>query len=134
MIGAFGGSVPPWTWIGWLIAAFSGLVFIVSIGRMFGSVAQVEVGPGGFHWAQWSDATIPWAAIRSTAVRSVGRQQFLCFNLLDPMTFPSKRSQSLLSRLNRRAGCGDIALSLTGTDGKFDDLVAAVKRYVVVAA
>ena len=133
MVGVFGASESPWTWVGWPVVAFAVVGFAGTVVRIVGVSDQMRIDASGIRWAQWSDTTIPWTAVKSAEVQSLAQQQFLCLSLADAAAYPSKRPASYLARLNRRTGFGDVALSLTGTDGKFDEMVAAVRQHAPVA-
>jgi hypothetical protein len=130
LAGLFGPSPKPGReWIGWVTALFSGLAGLVLASRLFDREDWLVIDRNGIRWRQWSEATIPWSAIRSWSQYSVRRQKFLCLELKDPSQFPGSGSGAWLRGINKAIGFGDIALSVVGTDRKFDELAEAVRRY-----
>lgn len=130
IVGAFGPApddAPRWA--GWLSIAFFGPGCVLILARLFQPSEQLRIDRDGIRWRQWSDDLIPWSAVRAIEQASVHNQKFLCLRLDQPERY---RSTQLLGRLggaNRALGFGDIAISVTGTDRSFDDLVRAVGRF-----
>lgn len=116
-------------YVGWLCVIFFGMCLLVIARRFFDDSAQVEIGRAGIRVAQWSDATIPWSEIRRVSVWSYQRQRNIILHLHRPETFPGRGIAAKLSRANRMLTGGDIALNLVGTDGRFDDAMAAIAHF-----
>jgi hypothetical protein len=129
-VGAFGPVPRPGQeWVGWTSIPFFGLCFVVGLPRLFDRRDQIVIDGSGIQWCQWSEATIPWSAIRAIEKREIRRQKFLCLHLEDPGRFPPSTMTGRLGGANRILGFGDIALATTGTNRGFDDLVAAIVRH-----
>lgn len=116
-------------WIGWIAAIFFGLAGFVSASRLFDRDDWLVVDRNGVRWRQWSEATVPWSAIRNWSHRSMRGQQFICLELKDPSQFPGSSRAPWFGGINKAIGFGDITLNVVGTDRKFDELEAAVRRY-----
>lgn len=128
--GLFGSSPKPgWEWFGWFAAFFFALVPFKIVPRLSDRSDQMVIDRNGIYWRQWSETTIPWSAIRSFSRRSVRGQHFVCLHLKNPSMFPKSGAGAWLSGFNRALGFGDIALTVTGTDRRFDELVAAIDSY-----
>jgi hypothetical protein len=130
LAGLFGPPPKPGReWIGWVAILFFGLGGLAMASRLFDRDDWLVVDRNGIRWRQWSEATIPWPAIRSWSQYSLRGQQFLCLQLKDPSQFPGSGIGAWLRGFNKAIGFGDIALSVAGTDRTFDELAAAVRRY-----
>ena len=130
LAGLFGPPPKPGQeWIGWACAVFFGMCGVAFAPRLFDRDDRIVVDRNGIRWRQWSEATIPWSAIRSWSRRSVRGQQFICLVLKDPSQFPGSSRASWFGGINKAIGFGDIALNVVGTDRTFDELEAALRRY-----
>ena len=132
MLGLFG--PPPSTSLkakaaGWGGVAFFGLCAIVGAKRLFDQGVEIRVDAHGLWWRRWSQDTIPWAAIERIATAEVRGQRFACLFLRDPSVHPSSTIAGKLAGANKAMGFGDIALSTTGTDKSFLELLAAIERF-----
>ncbi|HEV2817065.1 MAG TPA: STM3941 family protein [Allosphingosinicella sp.] len=128
--GLFGPSPKPgMEWLGWLAAFFFALAPFRLVPRLLDRSDQMIVDRNGIFWRQWSEATIPWSAIRFFSQRSIRGQHFVCLHLKDPAMFPRSGSGAWLAALNRRLDFGDVALTVIGTDRSHAELVAAIDRY-----
>jgi hypothetical protein len=116
-------------YVGWLCAIFFVMGLLVIAKRFFDDRAQVEIGRAGIRVAQWSDATIPWPEIKRVSVWSYQRQRHIILHLHRPEAYPGRGIAARLSRANRMLTGGDIALNLVGTDGRFDDAMAAIGHF-----
>jgi hypothetical protein len=128
-----GGSrrIPPELvpYVGWLCAIFFGAGLPIIAKRFFDDRAQVEIGRAGIRVRQWSDAVIPWDEIKAVSVWSYQRQRHIILHLHRPEAFPGRGIAAKLSRANRMLTGGDIAINLVGTDGRFDDAMAAIAHF-----
>ncbi|MDB5677944.1 hypothetical protein [Sphingomonas bacterium] len=105
---------------GWLAIAGFGLWFVILLPGLFRLRLELRVDANGIWWRRWSDQTILWSAIRRMHVLDVENTRSITLYLADSAASPSMR---------RRAGFGDLAIKLNGTDRNFDELVAAVRRF-----
>jgi hypothetical protein len=136
IIGAFGpppvlegrGStrVRYFAWVG--IFCF-GLCGIVCIKMLFDNDVQVRINAAGIYWKRWSDATIPWAEITEVSVWEVHYQRSIILNLKNPDRYSSTTIMGRLASVNRSMTGGDIAITLSGTTGGFDDAMATIGHY-----
>lgn len=125
------GRIPPELvpYVGWRCVIFFGICLLVIAKRFFDDNAQVEIGRAGIKVAQWSDATIPWSEIRRVSVWSYQRQRSISLHLHRPEAFPGRGIAAKLSRANRMLTGGETAINLVGTDGRFDDAMAAIANF-----
>jgi hypothetical protein len=136
MVGAFGEPpssrrYPGWevTLVDWAGMVFAGIAAAVCARRLLQSGAEVRIDTAGIYWRRWGATVIPWSAINRIGVGVMRRQRFLCLYLTDPAALPAKGIPARLAPMNRSMGYGDIAVSTVGTDGRFEDMVAAVERF-----
>jgi hypothetical protein len=116
-------------WIGWLGVAFFGFCLIFIAKAFFDTDVQVRIDQRGIYAKRWSEHTIPWSDITHVGVWEFKRQKMIILSLKDPARFPAAGLQGLLAGANNALSGGDIAISLSGTDGRFDDAMAAIERY-----
>ncbi|MES2059276.1 MAG: STM3941 family protein [Pseudomonadota bacterium] len=114
---------------GWLGALFFGACALVGARQLFRSGPVMEIDARGILWRRWSDERIPWSAIARAEAMSLRRQRFLALWLQDPEQYRSTHLLGRVAGVNKSMGFGDIALSVSGTDRSFADLVAAIERY-----
>jgi hypothetical protein len=136
MIGAFG--APPESSrkspifiavIGWVSILFFGFCGLAGIRMLFDTDVQVRINASGLYWKRWSDQTILWSDITDIGVWEHQRQKSIIVNLRDPDRYRSSRLMGKLSGANRALTGGDIAITLSGTDGRFDDAMAAIQHH-----
>jgi hypothetical protein len=120
---------PDRVWAGYAAILFFGLAALIGIRRLFESGDQIVVDGSGICWSQWSDRKIPWSEIREISRKAVKRQQFLCLDLVDATRHPPTSLLGGLAGTSRLLGFGDIAINVSGTDRKFEELVEAVERF-----
>ena len=131
MAGAFGGSPVPfkiqvWGWVGVLLF---GLCALMIIPRLTDIDDQVRISSIGIYSKHWSDQTIPWSEITDVSVWKFRQQKSLTLRLADPSRFPSTTMLGKFGRANRALTGGDVVISLAGTDGRFDDALAAIRHF-----
>lgn len=116
-------------WAGWLgILFFSACVPILAM-RLFDNDDQVRIDQRGIHSKQWSADIIPWSEISDVNVWQLRRERLIVLHLRDATLFPSTTLLGKLAAANRAMTGGDISISLAGTDGRFDDAIAAIGHY-----
>ena len=113
-------------WAGLLAIVFFGLCTLMIGRRLFDTEDQVRIDAQGIVSKQWSAQTIPWSAIADISVWEYRHQKSIILHLHDPAQFPSTTLAGKLAGANRALTGGDIAISLTGTTGRFDDAMAAI--------
>lgn len=127
MLGLFDGHPkPPFPWAGWVAILFFGPCAAILVRRLFDRGEQIVIDGNGVYSKQWSSRTVPWAEIAAIEAAAVNRQRFLCLFLLHPDRYPPDTVLGQMMRANRALGFGDLALSATGTNRRFEDLVEAV--------
>ena len=90
----------------------------------------LRVDRGGLLSHRWSDRPIPWSNIAAAKPYTLQGQKFVAITLIDRDHNPATTFAGRMAGLNRSIGAGDLALSVQGTDGRYDDLVAALDHYV----
>lgn len=115
--------------LGWAGIAFFGLCFVVALPRVLRSGPVIRIDTTGIWWRDWSDRTIPWSEIRAAWPGSVKGQKFLCLELRDPERYPPRGLFRVTAGINRGMGFGDVPISTTGTNARFDALVDAVRGF-----
>lgn len=118
---------------GWVVVALCGLAAGVIADQIFDEPVWIVIDRDGILARQWSDAVIPWRAIRDIRIRSFRWQRFVCLYLHDPSLCRSGWLRRLLRGLNRAMGYGDASISASGTDRSFAELEAAIDRYAKAA-
>ncbi|MGY4397996.1 hypothetical protein ACVWZA_003198 [Sphingomonas sp. UYAg733] len=115
--------------IGWLAALFFGACALAGARQLLRTGPVMEIDARGILWRRWSDERIPWTAIVRAESKAMGRQRFLALWLQDPGRYRSGHVLGKLAGANKAMGFGDIALSASGIDRSFEQLVAAFDRY-----
>ena len=125
------GRIPPELvpYVGWLGVIFFGICLPFVAKRLFENNPQIEIGSAGIKFAPWSDTTIPWHEIDRVSVWSYKRQRHIILHLHRPDAFPGRGIAGKLSGANRMLTGGDVAVSLNGTDGNFNDAMAAIAHF-----
>lgn len=116
--------------VGWLAILFFGAVGIVGVRQLFRTGPVMRVDEAGILWRRWSDRTIPWDAIVRAEAHDMMGQQFMCLWLDEPERYRPTSLLGRTARINKGMGFGDIALSLQGTDQRFDRLVAVIDAHL----
>jgi prepilin signal peptidase PulO-like enzyme (type II secretory pathway) len=114
---------------GWLGALFFGACALIGARQLLRTGPVMEVDARGILWRRWSDERIPWTAIERAEAMTLRGQHFLALWLHDPALYRSTHTLGKLAGANKAMGFGDIALSMSGTDRSFADLIAAFDRY-----
>jgi hypothetical protein len=96
---------------------------------LFDTEVQVRINASGIYWKRCSDYTILWSDITNVSVWEFQRQKSIILTLRDPARYLSVESMGKLARANRALTGGDVAITLSGTDGRFDDAMAAIGHY-----
>jgi len=128
--GVLGPSPRPGSeWIGWLCASFFGLGGVVAVRRIFDGGDVVRISANGVYFKSWSEQTIPWSEIIDVTVWEFQRQKSIILHLRSPDRFPSTKLLGMVAGANRALTGGDVPVSLTGTDGSFEDAMTAIAYY-----
>jgi len=115
--------------IGWVCVIFFGLCTIAYIPKLFETDEQLRIDASGVRYSQWSDTTIPWSEISRFTNWNYRRSRFIVLHLRHPRSFPGKGLAAFMARANRKLTGGDICISLTGTDRRYDEAMSAMERY-----
>lgn len=106
-----------------------GVFFLIGLSRLNDQGVDIRIDQRGIWWKRWSEETIPWSAIERISVSEIRGQRFACLFLHDPAAHRSTTFAGKLARANRAMGFGDIALTASGTDASFADLIAAIDQF-----
>ncbi len=113
-----------------LIALFMGIATLpIVILNLRHKGAAIRINADGIYSHRWSEQPIPWTNVAKVEPYSVQRQKFVGVTLIDPALNKKPRLFSKLGSANRALGYGDLALTVQGTDGEYDDLVEALLRH-----
>lgn len=118
--------VPP---VGWFAIVFFGACGLFVLKSLFDPKPQLRIAPTGITFARWSSDEIPWAAIKEVSTwHQLGQSSILlCLN--DPEAHKGKGLLGAMSNANKAITGGDIGISLTGLDRKFDEAMAAIAHF-----
>lgn len=112
--------------LGWFAFLFFGTCAWFGVKKLRDQGAQLEVGPEGILYAPWSDRLIPWSEIIDVTTWSMRQQQMIVLHLAHPEHFPGKGLAGRIAGANKALTGGDITISMTGTDRRFDETLAAI--------
>lgn len=113
-----------------LIALFMGIAILpIVVLNLRHKGAALRINADGIYSHRWSEQPIPWSNVAKVEPYSVQRQKFVGVTLIDPALNRKPGMFSKLSGANRALGYGDLALTVQGTDGNYDDLVEALLRH-----
>jgi hypothetical protein len=113
-----------------LIALFMGIAVLpIVLLNLRHKGPALRIDAQGIYAHRWSEQPIPWSNVAKVAPYSVQRQKFVGVTLIDPALNRKAGLFGKLSGANRALGYGDLALSVQGTDGQYDDLVEALLRH-----
>jgi hypothetical protein len=115
--------------IGWicLLAGIGLLPLLVKFARHQGPALRVD--EKGVFWHRWSDTAIRWSNIARIEPYVIQNQKMVGLTLVDRDQDRPPTLMRKLGRLNNALGKGDVALTLQGTDGNYDDLLVALAHY-----
>jgi hypothetical protein len=106
------------------------LATITFIAKLFQRRDVLQVNASGILDRRISSELIPWTAISEMRIKEVNRQRFLSLQL-HPAAMQRLRPPLMAKILAGGRNVRDI--SMTGLDGSFEDLLAAVRRAVDAA-
>ena len=114
---------------GWCAIVFFGMCAVAGAKLWWQNSERLRIGKSGIKWAGWSDQTIPWSEISDVSEWRYRRSKFIVLHLRNPSQFPGRGFASLAQGANRKLTGGDMGITLTGTDRKFDEAMAAIARF-----
>jgi hypothetical protein len=115
---------------GWFGLVFFGLCTLFFVKLFFDTDLHVRIDGKGIYWKRWSADTVPWAEIADVSVWEMSGQRSIILHLHDAAKFPSTSMMGKLAGANRALTGGDIAITLSGTDGNFDDAMAVIAHWM----
>lgn len=117
--------------VGWACALLGALVIPVVVGNWRHRGPAIRIDARGILFHRWSDARIPWSNIAAIEPYKVQRQKMVGLTLIDRTR---DRPQTLMGKfagVNRTLGFGDLALTVQGTDGNYEDMLEVLAHYHV---
>ena len=119
--------VVPW------IGALAIVVALACVPRIMNRGVVIVVGPDGITYPPALKQQLPWDRIEKINVRKLNIYRVLAVHIRDADSFPIKGFARRVAQLNRLSGdFGHINIEVQRSDGKFDELLAAVERYMPV--
>jgi hypothetical protein len=115
--------------IGWLCIAIGALALLVSLRNMFHKGPVIRVDQQGIFWHRWSETPIPWSNIAQLSPYTISSQKMVGITLVDRALSPSRGLTGKFGSANKALGYGDLALTLQGTDGEYEALLAALVHF-----
>ena len=115
--------------IGWVCTVFFGGAGIAWFRRLFDSRPRLRISATGVWSADLSDQTIPWAEVVNVSAWTYKSTSMIILRLRNPDRFRSRGLGALVAAGNRMLSGGDIAISLTGTDRRFGEAMAAIEDF-----
>lgn len=114
---------------GWITIVFFGTCAFIIAKIWLENKEQLRISPSGIKWSRWSDQTIPWHEINDvTEWRYIGTK-FIILHICNPSLFSGRGITGFVGKTNRALTGGDIGITLTGTDRKFDEAMAAIAYF-----
>lgn len=114
---------------GWCAILFFGMCALAGAKLWWANSERLRIGRSGIRWSGWSDQTIPWDEIAAVTEWRYRNTRSIILHLRDPSLYPGRGFAAFSARANRALTGGDIGISLTGTDRKFADAIAAIARF-----
>ena len=87
----------------------------------------------GIYVHRWADKPIPWSNVEKIESYQIASQKLVGITLKNRELDPQRAARKALTSVNRSMGYGDFALSLQGTDGKYQALLDTLAHYHVAA-
>jgi len=115
--------------IGWACVLFFGVCTIAYIPKLLETGEQLRIDALGIRYSQWSDTTIPWSEISGVTNWRYRRSRFIVLHLHHPHSFPGRGLAAFMAGANRKLTGGDICISLTGTDRRYDEAASTIDQY-----
>ena len=136
MLGAFG-TVPQsrqhssltFQAAGLLTVTFFGLSAVSRMRMLVKRSALLCISENGLHWAEWSDAVIPWSEISEVSTWSSKGQRAIVVHLRNADRYPGRGLRAWMNKINRSFTGGDLVISMNNTDCTFDQAQQAIVRF-----
>lgn len=116
-------------WAGWLGGAAFTVAALFALARLGDRSDQIVIDGAGLTWRSWSDAHIPWAAIRSVEEQRMGRQIMFAVHLEDPAAYPPTRLLGRIAGAQSGMGRGNFWIVASGTDRSAEEVRDALDRF-----
>lgn len=114
---------------GWISILFFGLCAVAGAKLWCANSERLRINKSGIRWTGWCDQTIPWDEITDVTEWRYKSTKWIILHLRDPSRFPGKGLSGLAGRANRALAGGDVGITLTGTDRKFDEAMSAIASF-----
>jgi hypothetical protein len=115
--------------LGGICVAMGAGALILAVRNMFHKGPVMRVDALGIYWHRWSETPIPWSNIAQMSPYTISGQKMVGISLVDRSLSPSRGVLGKLGSANKAMGFGDLALSLQGTDGDYEALLAALVHF-----
>ena len=92
------------------------------------------INADGIYWHRWADKPIPWSNVETIKPYQIHSQKLVAITLKDRDLIPQRAARKAVSTANRAMGYGDFALTLQGTDGKYQALLDTLAHYHIARA
>lgn len=114
---------------GWIGILLFGMCAAVLAKRWWKNAERLRISRSGIRLTEWSDQTISWDEIYDVAEWRSKSTKFIILHLRDPSRFRGNGLAGLTGRANRTLTGGDVSITLSGTDRKFDEAMAAIATF-----
>lgn len=114
---------------GWLCILFFGMCAVAGAKLWWTNAERLRIGRSGIRWAEWCDQTIPWEEISDVTEWRYKSTKSIILHLRDPSRFRGKGLAGLAGHANRALTGGDVGITLSGTDRKFDEAMSAIATF-----
>jgi hypothetical protein len=114
---------------GWGCLTMGLAVPFITIGQALHSGPAIRIDQTGIFWHRWSSSVIPWSNVSRVEPYSINSQKMVGITLIDRNLNKKQGILGKLSSANRAMGFGDLALTVQGTDRKFDEMLEALLRH-----
>ncbi|MCB2084544.1 MAG: hypothetical protein KDD90_10885 [Sphingomonadaceae bacterium] len=109
------------------------LTAVIRLPALFSAPVEIAISAEGILFEPALKQILPWDRVASVAVRKMSGHRVLAVFIADAGSFPIRPVARWIAALNRlSADYGDINLATVRSAASFDQMVAAVARYVEV--
>ncbi|MCB2067076.1 MAG: hypothetical protein KDE15_10610 [Erythrobacter sp.] len=136
MAGLFGAPPSPGRWspekvmlVGWAGVLFFGLMLFVIVQRLRRAGEAFRIDAQGITHAQMVKQSFAWDEIVALQPVRMGNQPMICYEVVQARLDQLGGLRAKLAAANRSmTGCS-FALAISGTDARFDDVLAALEAF-----
>ncbi|MDE2405603.1 MAG: hypothetical protein KGM17_13125 [Sphingomonadales bacterium] len=114
---------------GWASILFFGLCAAVGTKLWWANAERLRINALGIRWTGWCAQTIPWNEIIDVTEWRYRGSKSIILHLRNPSLYPGTGLAGLAGRANHALTGGDIGITLTGTDRKYDEAIFAIATF-----